>query len=154
MASQEELIIRKAITKDQIQQCYDIRIEVFVHEQNCSLESEIDEYDPVSHHWLALLPGNPELVVGTIRLYIKPGTNVGKIGRVTVKATLRGLRIGARLMAECERYARESLEVVEFVLNAQQDKAKFYEKLGYVVDEGIAVFCEEGIPHVRMTKAA
>lgn len=73
---------------------------------------------------------------------------------MAVKATARGLRIGARLMAECERYARENLEVVEFVLHSQQDKKGFYEKLGYVVDERTAIFYEEEIPHVRMTKAA
>ncbi|RUS27807.1 acyl-CoA N-acyltransferase [Jimgerdemannia flammicorona] len=116
---QQDLIIRKATTEEQIKQCYDIRIEIFVHEQKCSLEGEIDSYDPLSHHWLALLP-TAETVVGTIRIYIAQGTQVGKIGRVAVKSTARGLRIGVRLMNECERY---------------EDKMGFYTKLGYVLDE-------------------
>jgi predicted GNAT family N-acyltransferase len=36
--------IVKAETPEQIQECYNVRIKVFVHEQNIPLDLEIDEY--------------------------------------------------------------------------------------------------------------
>ena len=37
-------LVIKAKTPQEIQSCYDVRIKVFVHEQNIPLELEIDEY--------------------------------------------------------------------------------------------------------------
>nr|XP_019008661.1 uncharacterized protein I206_06343 [Kwoniella pini CBS 10737]OCF47442.1 hypothetical protein I206_06343 [Kwoniella pini CBS 10737] len=44
--------LKVAETKDEIEACYDIRIEVFSVEQGFPLETEIDEYDPISIHFL------------------------------------------------------------------------------------------------------
>lgn len=37
-------LVSQAISSQDIQSCYDVRIRVFVHEQNIPLELEIDEY--------------------------------------------------------------------------------------------------------------
>ncbi|WVW78663.1 hypothetical protein I302_100623 [Kwoniella bestiolae CBS 10118] len=48
--------LKVALTKDEIQACYDIRIEVFSVEQGFPLETEIDEHDPTSIHFLLTTP--------------------------------------------------------------------------------------------------
>ncbi|WVF69861.1 hypothetical protein IAT40_004642 [Kwoniella sp. CBS 6097] len=48
--------LKVAQTKDEIEACYDIRIEVFCVEQGFPLDTEIDEYDPISVHFLLTTP--------------------------------------------------------------------------------------------------
>ncbi|WVQ97907.1 hypothetical protein IAU59_005024 [Kwoniella sp. CBS 9459] len=48
--------LKVAETKDEIEACYDIRIEVFSVEQGFPLDTEIDEYDPISVHFLLTTP--------------------------------------------------------------------------------------------------
>lgn len=43
MVLYSQLQVDRAGSPDTIQQCYDVRIKVFVHEQNIPLELEIDE---------------------------------------------------------------------------------------------------------------
>lgn len=39
-----------AQSKQELQDVFDVRIEVFVHEQNVPLENELDEFEDVSTH--------------------------------------------------------------------------------------------------------
>ncbi|WWC87083.1 uncharacterized protein L201_001969 [Kwoniella dendrophila CBS 6074] len=48
--------LKLAQTKDEIEACYDIRIEVFSVEQGFPLDCEIDEYDPIAFHFLLTTP--------------------------------------------------------------------------------------------------
>jgi predicted GNAT family N-acyltransferase len=72
-----------------------------------------------------------------------------KVGRVAVRAALRGHGIGARLMARAAAIASER-GFAEIVLHAQVSVAGFYRRLGYV-EEGDP-FDEAGIPHVAMRR--
>ncbi|KAH8552966.1 GNAT family acetyltransferase YjcF [Umbelopsis sp. PMI_123] len=145
----------RAETPEQIQECYNVRIKVFVHEQQIPLELEIDEYDPKCLHWLAsALDTSQEqsrLPLGTIRLYRLPNTSIGKLGRLAVDLSARGLGLGRKLVETMEEDAKQS--GITFIdVHSQVDKRTFYEKLGYhVVDD--EVFVEDGIDHIKMGKS-
>jgi predicted GNAT family N-acyltransferase len=119
-----------------------IRREVFINEQLVPESDEWDDDDAVSVHALVTLNREP---VGTGRL--DPG---GKIGRIAVKAVLRGRGIGTLILRQLlhEAYHRG---IREPYLHAQMQAVPFYERLGFRIEGD--VFDEAGIPHVRMTHA-
>mgnify|MGYP001355546456 CR=1 FL=1 len=119
-----------------------IRREVFINEQSVPESDEWDDDDAVSVHALATLNRDP---VGTGRL--NPG---GKIGRIAVKAGLRGRGIGTLIVRQLLHEAYHQ-GIREPYLHAQVQVVPFYEKLGFRI-EGDA-FDEAGISHVRMTHA-
>ena len=119
-----------------------LRREVFIDEQLVPESDEWDDDDSVSVHALATLNREP---VGTGRL--NPG---GKIGRIAVKAGLRGRGIGTLILRQLlhEAYHRG---IREPYLHAQVQAVPFYEKLGFRIEGD--VFDEAGISHVRMKHA-
>jgi predicted GNAT family N-acyltransferase len=124
--------------------CLDIRLRVFVAEQNVPLDEERDSYEETARHFLALWSCD---AAGTARAIVKePG--LIKIGRVAVLTPYRKFGIGVALM----RAVEEAFEGATFQLDAQIQAMGFYEKLGYVA-EG-PVFDDAGIPHRTMFKRA
>ncbi len=122
--------------------CLDIRMKVFVGEQNVPVEEERDSYEESAQHFLALWSCD---AAGTARAIIKePG--LVKIGRVAVLAPYRKFGIGAALMQAVEA----AFPGAAFMLDAQTHAMRFYEKLGYVA-EG-PEFDDAGIPHRLMLK--
>jgi predicted GNAT family N-acyltransferase len=130
-----------AFTDPDFEACFQIRMEVFVHEQNVPAEEERDEYEETALHFLARHNGEP---AGTARVLLKP--DGAKITRVAVKKSARGLGIGAALMRHIEANVTEK----KFILDAQTQALAFYQSLGYqkIGEE----FLEAGIPHFRMVK--
>jgi len=123
--------------------CIEIRLEVFVHEQNVPVEEERDEYDETGLHFLAF---DADMPVGTARVLLKDG-GVAKITRVAVKKSARGLGVGAALM----RHIEATVPAAMYLLDGQTQALKFYEALGYQAfgDE----FMEAGISHFHMRKS-
>jgi predicted GNAT family N-acyltransferase len=120
---------------------YALRHEVFVLGQDVPEELERDELDAVSDHAVAILD---DVVVGTGRL-LPDGT----IGRMAVAESVRGLGIGAAVLAVLEERARErGLPAVE--LHAQVHALGFYDRYGYVPFTD--VYLEAGIEHRSMRK--
>jgi predicted GNAT family N-acyltransferase len=122
--------------------CFRIRLEVFVHEQNVPLEEERDEYDATAWHFLAMLDG---AAIGTARVIFKDG-GVVRIGRVAVSQSARRLGIGDALM----RHIENAVSARQFILDAQIQAMPFYLRLGYTA-YGDA-FMEGGIAHRHMQK--
>ncbi|KAL3491825.1 acyl-CoA N-acyltransferase [Aspergillus germanicus] len=201
-----------------------VRLEVFVDEQKCAAEFELDDDDARSWHWVlydenAVVPGAKSAVrlpVAVIRLVPPPHaphehesghgdeSNVTengdgivngsakydmkhepyiKFGRVAVLAAYRGLGLARRLMETGMKWAEENAgeinralaEVVEkerkgaeaeaetepvpvpvwkglALVHAQVDVEKMYGRLGFVTDESMGTWVEEGIDHVGMWK--
>ena len=102
-----------------VEQAHALRREVFVDEQGFSLEDDLDEQDKTSLHVLGLLPQGPVCCARVF--WQEPG--VLHVGRVCVKRSLRGQRLGSGLMQEILRKARE--------MGAQCGKEGFYETLGF-----------------------
>ncbi|MCJ8139818.1 GNAT family N-acetyltransferase [Falsirhodobacter halotolerans] len=119
-----------------------LRHEVFVLEQKVDPASEIDAYDPLATHFIAIAAGE---VQGTLRL-IETDAHI-KIGRVAVRATARGTGIAQAMMRVAMEAARAEGHT-RFYLSAQTDKVGFYEKFGFTAHG--AEYLDEGIPHRDM----
>lgn len=139
-----ERIIEIEFGSDLMRDAFALRHEVFVDEQGVPRELEADELDPFATHLVAI---RDDRVVGTLRM-LDHG-EAAKIGRVAVRAAVRGAGIGARLM---DRAAAIALDrgFAEIILHAQVAVTGFYRRLGYV--EGGDLFDEAGIPHIAMRK--
>lgn len=119
----------------------DIRMEVFVREQDVPMDLELDEWDAQSEHALAF---DGVLAVATARLL--PG---GRIGRMAVRRAWRGQGIGGAVL---ERLIARAAErgMPEVSLHAQQHAASFYRRHGFEATG--APFMEAGIAHVAMVR--
>jgi len=139
-----ERIVVAEFGSELMQAAFEVRYEVFVDEQGVPRELEVDEFDPVATHLVAICY---DQVVGTLRMLDHDGA--AKIGRVAVRAAARHTGIGARLMDRAAAIAAER-GFTEITLHAQVAMAGFYRRLGYVA-EG-EPFDEAGIPHIAMRK--
>lgn len=118
-----------------------IRFTVFVDEQKVPVELELDEFDPLSCHALALAGDE---AIGTGRLLPD-----GHIGRMAVLAGWRGRGVGALLLqALIDEAQRRGMARV--VLNAQTHALGFYARFGFV-PEG-EEYEEAGLPHRTMSR--
>ena len=96
------------------EQCKDIRITVFHHEQGYPLEDEIDEYDPQCIHLLITTADEKEQPAGTLRYFPPPKS---KIGRVAVYRDFRGKGLGGMLIKGLEALVMGRLEDTAGCLN-------------------------------------
>ncbi|SJL02308.1 uncharacterized protein ARMOST_05634 [Armillaria ostoyae] len=151
-----EIII--ATTKEHIQQCLDVRIQVFHHEQKFPLETEIDEFDnpqAATHFLLRLLPSLQP--VGTIR-GVRLSENYYKLGRLAVLDQYRQFKFGRELVLRLHEWVKIDAspmatmpehDVYAIVVSHSQIPVKgFYAKFGYI-PEG-AEFDEDDAPHQKM----
>ena len=136
-------ISQHASTDPDFALCFEIRLKVFVHEQNVKLAEERDDYDATGLHFLARVDGVP---AGTARVLMHHGDI--KITRVAVLREFRGQRIGGALM----RHIETEFPARRYVLDGQIQARHFYARLGYAPQGD--VFMEAGIPHIRMAKDA
>ena len=141
-----------AMSPEEREAVFALRMAVFVAEQAVPAEEELDTYDLFATHFLARLL-NPALrreerIIGTARLVDK-GDGVGKVGRVAVRRDHRGKGVGVRLMRFIEETSRAQ-GFRRLVLDAQLYAIPFYEKLGYTAEGG--VFLDANIEHRFMVK--
>lgn len=117
-----------------------IRLAVFVDEQQVPVELEWDDHDQQATHFLMLEGNRP---VGTARLLAD-----GHIGRVAVLPGGRGRGLGSRLMQAVMDHASHQ-GMRHLALSAQVQATDFYSRLGFTVAS--APYMEAGIAHVDMT---
>ncbi|OGX61746.1 MAG: GNAT family N-acetyltransferase [Paenibacillus sp. RIFOXYA1_FULL_44_5] len=142
--------IIRVSTYDQLQQCLQIRWEVFVDEQNVPEHLEIDEWDEghlACRH--VLLCEEQGLCTATARMR-NYSQDTGKIQRVAVRKIARQKGHGRLVLNTLEEWARE-LGLQYIILDSQCHAENFYLKLGYVTISS-EPFDDAGIPHVRMRK--
>jgi predicted GNAT family N-acyltransferase len=140
--AQAAVRLRPASWQDDRAGIESVRRRVFIEEQAIPEADEWDDVDPRAQHVLAFWANRD--AVGTGR--VDP---LGKIGRVAVLPQYRGRGIGAAIMGELVRLARDA-GLDEVHLNAQASATGFYERLGFR-PEG-PEFDEVGIPHRRMRR--
>lgn len=149
----------------------EVRIKVFCDEQNCAIEPELDEDDPKSWSWIAYqkLPGSEEYIpVSTIRLTPPPHPPhpngfedpdeepYVKLSRVATISEARGQKLNKILMSAAFSYLRANPALVGdgwkgLVLTHAQVYIKgMYNKLGFVADDRLGRWDEEGIEHLGM----
>ncbi len=141
--------ITKIRTKDELDPAFKIRKEVFVQEQHVAPEEEYDEFEALSHHFLAKW-GNQ--AVGTAR-WRKTSEGV-KLERFAVLLSMRGKGIGNALveavLEDIKNFYKETGGNLKVYMHAQWHAATFYEKFSFKrVGES---FTECHIDHVKMER--
>jgi predicted GNAT family N-acyltransferase len=137
--------VRPASGPDEVAAALRVRERVFTDEQGVRSDADRDGRDGEAMHIVAVEDGE---VIGTCRL-VFDGT-VARLGRMAVKAELRGQGVGAALLEEAERRARDAGSR-RIDLHAQTPAISLYSRGGYV--QRGERFVEEGIPHVPMDKS-
>ncbi len=140
-----DITVRLVETEADMEAAVGIRFRVFVDEQSVPPEIELDEYDAIAIHAIALLQG---VAVGTGRAIIDGDS--ARIGRMAVDRAHRRSGVGGLILQFLEDETRE-LGVTEFVLHAQEYVKAFYAGHGY--EEHGEPFMEAAIRHIEMRKA-
>lgn len=137
---------RYAITDQDREACFDIRIEVFVRGQNVPPELERDEFDDTAEHIVAEDANGR--ILGTARLRYMG--DIAKIERVAVLEEARGKGIGRGMMAFIIEKTAEKGDIAKLKLGSQSHAIPFYAALGFeAVGEE---YMDAGIPHRDMVK--
>ena len=141
-----EITVRLVETEADMEAAVGIRFRVFVDEQSVPPEIELDEYDAVATHAIALRDG---VAIGTGRAIVEG--DEARIGRMAVDRQHRRGGVGGLILRFLEDEAREQ-GATEFVLHAQDYVKSFYASHGY--EEHGDTFMEAGILHIEMRKGA
>ncbi len=139
--------IKRITTEEDLQKAFDIRKVVFVEEQHVAAEDEFDEFDVLGETCSHLLVNVQQQSIATARFRVVD--SVGKLERICVLPTHRGLGLGKAIVRELEDIATEK-GVTKLKLHGQTHAEEFYENLGYKTTSD--VFMEDGIPHIVMEK--
>lgn len=150
--------VERVTTRAQLQQCWSVRLDVFVGEQEVPIDEEIDDLDlaATTIHVLAVDAATGR-DLGTGRL-LRDLAHPGEVhvGRVAVRRAARGRHVGAAVMAAIEDLAvrepvAEPAIAVRSVLSAQESAMGFYSRLGYAAVSGER-YLDAGIWHQDMAK--
>ena len=138
--------VKRVETQSELNDAWQVRIAVFVDEQGVPPAVELDEYEASSEH--IIVYNDDKLPVGTGRLRMVDG--VAKLERICILAAYRQYGLGRKIVAALEEIA-SGKGLTTAKLHGQSQAEHFYHKLGYQTKS--AVFVEDGIPHVLMTKS-
>ncbi len=141
-----QITVKLVETEEEMEAAVGIRFRVFVDEQSVAPEIELDGYDAVATHAIAIEQGR---AIATGRAMVEG--NSARIGRMAVDRPYRRGGVGGLLLRFLEDEARER-GATEFVLHAQDYVKAFYARHGY--EERGETFMEAGILHVEMRKGA
>ena len=134
-------------SKDNLDDLFAIRFEIYCDEQNYPRDKEQDEHDFTDGLHLAVYDEGKLVGCGRI---VKVSDTLWKAGRIAVIKSERGKHIGEKIVNELVDKIHE-LGGEEIYISAQTHAVGFYEKLGFV-PYGIEYF-DENIPHVDMKKS-
>ena len=139
--------VKKVTTKEELEQAFQLRIDVFVHEQGVPLDDEFDVFDTLEaecDHLLVFYEGE---AIGTGRLRIVEG--IGKLERIVVHKNFRLFGVGKLIVQSLEQLAKQR-GLTQVKLHGQTHAEGFYQGLGYQAASD--VFLEDGIEHLLMIK--
>lgn len=131
-------------TLDGLVKAFSIRAIVFIEEQQCTYQDELDGLDYAAVHILGEHDSEP-FGVGRIRFL----GDYAKLERIALRKTYRGQGYGNQLIEFMIAVARER-GYHKYKLHAQVQAIGFYEKHSFVADG--EVFEEAGIPHRLMLR--
>lgn len=137
------------LEKKDIDDIFEIRTEVFVHEQNCSSPDK-DYRDEDAYHMFLRNSVSDEIIVYLRILEKGAAYPEVSIGRLLVNKRYRRRGYAAQAMAKALEFIKYQLGEVNIRISAQEYLIEFYEKKGFVIISN--VYLEENIPHVEMLK--
>lgn len=131
------------LSTEELFDIYQLRVAVFVVEQNCPYQ-EVDEKDKLSIH---MMLKEDERILAYLRV-LPPGVSFpeASIGRVIAVERRKGY--ASILVKEAIRTALQTYHVDTLTIEAQTYAREFYEKLGFY--QTSEEFLEDGIPHIQM----
>ena len=131
-------------------QILQLRIDVFVVEQNC-VYHELDGKDQKAYHLFACDEDSDSKIVAYSRIF-----NAGDyykeaaFGRVVVAPDYRDQKLGYQLIQKSIAFIDNKLKSSAIKISAQTYLKKFYESFGF---KQINVpYLDDGIPHIDMLK--
>ena len=135
----------EALSVHELYAILQLRIEVFVVEQNCPFQ-DADDKDQGSYHLMGWLDNK---LVAYTRL-VPPGYiyEQASIGRVVTSPTVRRFGAGRKLMQESIERTKELFGEGPIKIGAQYYLKKFYESFGFKQTSDI--YLEDGIEHIYM----
>jgi ElaA protein len=135
-----------AIDKLLFYKAVQLRIEVFIIEQNCPYQ-DLDNKDLQAWHLVVM--DKDATMLGTLRI-LPPGISYAEwsIGRVVNAQTERGKGLGKAMMLEAMRFIQEQKGGEAIRISAQEYLHQFYSSLGYVYTG--KSYLEDNIPHIEM----
>ncbi|OIX94485.1 hypothetical protein BFS14_17125 [Serratia fonticola] len=132
------------------QQLHDIlalRMAVFVVEQTCPFQ-DIDGQDLLNSTLHVAGYSDGKLVAYTRVLHVDDSPDAAKITRVIVDDSVRGQKLGVRLMEKTMSLIHNDEPGKAIKLSAQSHLVKFYEGFGFKTVSG--EYLDDGIPHKDM----
>lgn len=128
----------------QLYRMIQLRVNVFVVEQNCPYP-ELDDQDQTAWHLHGYIDGE---LAAYARLLPPNAEGRPGIGRVIVAADFRGAQLGEALMQAAMNWVHDAFPGAIIEIGAQWALRDFYQRLGFVaVGEP---YDEDGIQHVKM----
>lgn len=124
-----------------------LRIEVFIVEQNCPFQ-DADNKDQLSYH----LMGWQQDQLSAYTRIVPPGISyeLPSIGRVVTSPSARKGGLGRLLMQQSIIETEKMFSNNAIRIGAQLYLRKFYESLGFIKSSD--VYLEDGIEHIEMTR--
>jgi ElaA protein len=135
------------LTPDELYSILQLRIEVFVVEQNCAFQ-DADDKDRPAWHCMGWDAGH---LVAYSRL-LPAGVSFAEasIGRIVTSPAIRGSGAGKELMQESIARLREFYGDVPIRIGAQRYLKRFYESFGFA--QSGEIYLEDGIEHIEMVR--
>lgn len=137
------------LTLQELYAALQLRIEVFVVEQNCPFQ-DCDDKDQPSWHLMGWLNG--KLVAYTRLVPAGISYQQPSIGRVVTSPTVRRTGIGRELMAQSINHLYALFGHTDIKIGAQLYLKHFYETFGFT--QAGDIYLEDGIQHIYMLKKA
>ena len=136
------------LTNFELYKILQLRIEVFVIEQNCAYQ-DCDDKDLKAYHYMGW--ENENLVAYT-RLLCKGISydNAASIGRVITSKSIRRQNAGKQLMSNSINEIYRLFGKIPIHVSAQLYLKKFYESFSFV--QRSEVYLEDGIEHISMIR--
>jgi predicted GNAT family N-acyltransferase len=141
------MLVRAPQTDDEFARYYDLRWQVLRAPWDQPRGSERDDLDSTADH--ALIPDEDGTALAAGRLHLN-SPQEAQIRYMAVAERARGQGLGRQIVEYLEAIARQRGASV-IVLNAREDVADFYQRLGYELI-GPAPTMFGAIAHVRMQK--
>ena len=134
------------LTIDEFHDILQLRINIFVVEQNCPYP-ELDDKDKIAFHLFGINKENK--IIAYTRIF-KPGDyyKEAAFGRVVVHQDYRNQKIGFQLVEQSIIGTHKLFGNTDIKIGAQTYLNSFYQSFGFhqVGDD----YIEDGIPHIHM----
>ncbi len=138
------------LTLDEFHEILQLRINVFVVEQDCPYP-ELDDKDKRALHLFAYEEAAPEKIIAYTRIF-KPGDyyEEAAFGRVVVHQDFRKQKLGYELVEETLAIIEKKFQTKTVKIGAQTYLQRFYNSFGF--KQVGASYIEDGIPHIYMQR--